>query len=66
MQTFETTDRKVATRCRYDQHRDRKTTLTIRGSIVTAWVNSVMEIQSSNPTRWIVKLIDKPRRAYAA
>jgi len=63
MQTFETTDRKVARRCRYDQHRDRKTTLTVRGSTLTGLVHSVMEVQFSNPTRWIVKLIDKPRIA---
>jgi len=63
MQTFETIDRKVARRCRYDQHRDRKTTLTVRGSTLTGLVHSVMEVQFSNPTRWIVKLIDKPRIA---
>jgi hypothetical protein len=63
MQTFETTDRKVARRCRYDQHRDRKTILMVRGSILTGLVYSVMEVQSSNPTRWIVKLMDPPRIA---
>jgi hypothetical protein len=60
MQTFETTDPKVARRCRYDQHRGQKTTLTVRGSIVTGLVRSVMEVKSSNPARWIVTVVAKP------
>jgi hypothetical protein len=60
MQTFETTDPKVARRCRYDQHRGQKTTLTIEGSLVTGLVHSVMEVKSSNPTRWIVTVVAKP------
>jgi hypothetical protein len=60
MQTFETTDPKVARRCRYDQHRSQKTTLTIEGSLVTGLVHSVMEVKSSNPTRWIVTVVAKP------
>jgi hypothetical protein len=60
MQTFETTDPKVARRCRYDQHRGQKTTVTVEGSLVTAFVRSVMEVRSSNPTRWIVTIIAKP------
>jgi hypothetical protein len=60
MQTFETTDPKVARRCRYDQHRGQKTTLTVRGSLVTGLVRSVMEVKSSNPTRWIVTVVAKP------
>jgi len=60
MQTFETADPKVARRCRYDQHRGQKTTLTVEGSLVTGFVRSVMEVQSSNPTRWIVTVIAKP------
>jgi len=63
MQTFETTDAKVARRCRYDQHRGRKTTLTLEGSLVTGLVRSVMEVKSSNPTRWIITVIAKPRIA---
>jgi hypothetical protein len=31
MQTFNTTDSKVARRCRYDQHRGKKTTVTVVG-----------------------------------
>jgi hypothetical protein len=60
MQTFETTDPKVARRCRYDQHRGQKTTLTVEGSLVTGLVRSVMEVKSSNPTRWIVTIVAKP------
>jgi hypothetical protein len=57
MQTFDTTDPKVARRCRYDQHRRQKTTVTVEGSLVTGLVRSVMEVKSSNPTRWIVTLL---------
>jgi hypothetical protein len=57
MQTFETTDAKVARRCRYDQHRGQKTTLTVAGSLVSGLVRSVMEVRSSNPTRWIITVI---------
>jgi hypothetical protein len=60
MQTFETTNPKIARRCRYDQHRRQKTTLTVAGLPVTAFVRSVMEIKSSNPTRWVVTLLAKP------
>jgi hypothetical protein len=63
MQSFETTDPKVARRCRYDQHRRQKTTLIIEGTLVTGLVHSVMEIKSSNPTRWIMKLFGEPRIA---
>jgi hypothetical protein len=60
MHTFETTDAKVARRCRYDQHRGQKTTVTVEGSPVTGLVRSVMEVKSSNPTRWIVTVIARP------
>jgi hypothetical protein len=60
MQTLETTDAKVARRCRYDQHRFQETTLTIGGSLVTGLVHSVLEIKSSTPTRWLLTLIAKP------
>jgi hypothetical protein len=60
MQTFETIDAKVARRCRFAQHRRRKATLTVGGSLVTGLVRSVMEIQSSNPKRWLITVIDKP------
>jgi hypothetical protein len=60
MQTFETTDPKVARRCRYDQHRGQKTSLTVERWLVTGLVHSVMEVKSSNPTRWIITVIAKP------
>jgi hypothetical protein len=60
MQTFETIDPKVARRCRYDQHRRQKTSLTVNGSPVTGLVHSVKEVNSSNPTRWIITIIAKP------
>jgi hypothetical protein len=60
MQTFETTDPKVARRCRFDQHRGQKTTVRVEGSLVTAFVYSVKEDGSRNPTRWIVTIIAKP------
>jgi hypothetical protein len=60
MQTFETTNSKVARRCRYDQHRGKKTTVTVEGSPVTGMVRSVMEVQSSNPRRWLITVIVKP------
>jgi hypothetical protein len=63
MQSFETTNPKVARRCRYDQHRRQKTTLTIEGTLVTGLVRSVMEVQSSNPTRWIMTLFGKTKIA---
>jgi hypothetical protein len=60
MQTFDTTNSKVARRCRYDQHRGKKTTVTVEGSPVTGMVRSVMEVQSSNPRRWLITVIVKP------
>jgi hypothetical protein len=63
MQTFETLDPKVARRCRYDQHRGRKTTLTVKGSLVTGLVRSVMEVKSSTQTRWIITVLGNPRIA---
>jgi hypothetical protein len=60
MQTFETTDPKVARRCRYDQHRRQKTAVTVEGSLVTGLVHSVMEVKFSNPLRWIITVIAKP------
>jgi hypothetical protein len=63
MQTFETIDPKVARRCRYDQHRGRKTTLTIEGSLVTGLVHSVREVKSSSATRWIITVVANPRIA---
>jgi len=47
-------------RCRYDQHRRQKTSLTIEGSLVTGLVHSVMEAKASNPKRWIITVIAEP------
>ncbi|MBR1272820.1 hypothetical protein JQ629_35640 [Bradyrhizobium sp. AUGA SZCCT0222] len=63
MQTFETNDPKLARRCRYDQHRGQKTAVTVEGSVVTGLVHSVMEIEHSQPTRWIITVVAKPRIA---
>jgi hypothetical protein len=63
MLTLETTDAKLARRCRYDQHRFQKTTLTIMGSVVTGLVRSVLEIKSGSPTRWILTIITRPDSA---
>jgi hypothetical protein len=60
MQTFETIDPKVARRCRYDQHRGQKTSVTVEGWLVTGLVHSVMEVKCSKPTRWIITVISKP------
>jgi hypothetical protein len=60
MQTFETADPKVARRCRYEPHRGQKTTLTVKGLLVTGLVRSVMEVKSSYPMRWIITVIAKP------
>ena len=60
MPTFETTNAKVARRFRYDQHRGQKAAVTVEGSLVTGLVRSVMEVESSNPTRWIITVVDKP------
>jgi hypothetical protein len=61
MQTFETSNPKVARRCRYDQHRGQKTNLTVKGSLVSGLVRSVMEVKSSNPTHWIITVVARPR-----
>jgi hypothetical protein len=63
MYRFETTDPKVARRFRYDQHRAKKTALTVKGSLVTGLVHSVMEVKASNPKRWIVTVVAEPRVA---
>jgi hypothetical protein len=60
MQTFETANAKVARRCRYHQHRGKKTTVTVEGTPITGLVRSVMEVQSSKPRRWIITVIARP------
>jgi hypothetical protein len=63
MPTFETSDPKLAIRCRYAQHRGKKANLTVEGSLVTGIVRSVMEVRSSHPRRWIITVVAKPRIA---
>jgi hypothetical protein len=59
MQTIEITDPIEARRCRYAQYRGQKATVVLKGLPVTGMVRSVMEVKSSNPTRWIVSVVPK-------
>jgi hypothetical protein len=59
MPIFETTDPKVARHCRYHQHRGQKTAVTVEGSLITGLVHSVMEIERSSPTRWVIRVVAK-------
>jgi hypothetical protein len=63
MQTIEITDRIEAQRCRRAQYRGEKATVMLNGLPVTGMVRSVMEVKSSNPTRWIVSVVPKQRIA---
>jgi hypothetical protein len=65
MQTFETTDLKVVTRCRYAQYRGLKATLRVKGMVVTGLVRSLREDKSSNPERWIITLVVAKRSVAA-
>jgi hypothetical protein len=56
MKTFDTIDSKVAGRCRYEQRRGQKTTVTVEGSFMTGLVRSVMEV-TCNPRRWLITVI---------
>jgi hypothetical protein len=38
----------------------KKTTVTVEGSPLTGLVRSVMEVESSKPTRWVVTVIATP------
>jgi hypothetical protein len=60
MPTFETIDPKLAIRCRYAQHRGKKATMILNGSLITGLIRSVMEIKSNNSTRWIITVVAKP------
>jgi hypothetical protein len=57
MQTIEITDPIEARRGRYAQFRGVKAALILNGLPITGMVRSVMEVKSSNPTRWIVSVI---------
>jgi hypothetical protein len=59
MNTVEITDPIEARRSRYAQYRGVKATLILNGLPVTGMVRSVMEVKSSNPTRWIVSVVPK-------
>jgi hypothetical protein len=59
MQTIEITDPIEARRCRYAQYRGEKARLMLNGMAVTGMVRSVMEVKSSNHTRWIVSVVPK-------
>jgi hypothetical protein len=63
MQTFETTDPKLARRSRFAQYRGLKTMLAVNGSPLTGFVHSVKEVPSSSPVRWIVTVVEKRRIA---
>jgi hypothetical protein len=65
MKTFQTTDPKVARRCRFAQLRGEKTRLTLNGSPLMGMVHSVKEDKSSTPTRWSVTLIAQKKGAAA-
>jgi hypothetical protein len=38
----------------------KKTTVTVEGSPLTGLVRSVMEVESSKPTRWVITVIATP------
>jgi hypothetical protein len=57
MQTIEIIDPREARRLRYAQYRGEKATLMLNGLPVSGMVRSVMEVKSSNPTRWIVSVV---------
>ena len=60
MQTIEITDRVEAQRCRRAQYGGgEEATVMLNGLPVTGLVRSVMEVKSSNPTRWIVSVVPK-------
>jgi hypothetical protein len=59
MQTIEITDRIEARRCRRAQYRGEKATVMLNRLLVAGMVRSVMEVKSSDPTRWIVSVVPK-------
>jgi hypothetical protein len=64
-QTFQTTDIKVVSRCRYAQYRGLKATLRVKGMVVTGLVHSLREDKSSNPARWIITVVVAKRSVAA-
>ncbi|SEO97260.1 hypothetical protein SAMN05444123_106246 [Rhodopseudomonas pseudopalustris] len=63
MQTLETTNVKEARRSRIAQFSGRAATLTVGGSSITGVVRAVKEDTTGDKPRWIVTVIEKPRRA---
>jgi hypothetical protein len=59
MQTFESTDSKSRETLPLSSTSRQKTTVTVEGSRVTGLVRSVIEVQSSNPRRWLITVIAK-------
>jgi hypothetical protein len=59
MQNIEITDPVEARRVRYAQYRGEKATVILNGQRVTGIVLSMLEVKSSNPTRWIVSVVPK-------
>ena len=64
MQTFETTDLKVARRCRMAQYRGREGRINIGGMAINCIVRAVMDIPALSPKSWTVtieRIEEKPR-----
>jgi hypothetical protein len=59
MQTIEITNPIEARRCRYAQYRGEKVRLILNGLPIMGMVHSVMEVKSSDPTRWLVRVVPK-------
>jgi hypothetical protein len=59
MQTFETTDRRDARRCRRAQYGGLPKLLTLCGSTISGVVRSVMDDETCTPKKWIIKIETK-------
>jgi hypothetical protein len=57
MQSIEITDPKEARRARLAQFQGHRATLTLMGAKVTGMVQSVKEVATSAPPRWIVTVV---------
>lgn len=56
MQTFETTDIKVARRCRMAQYKGREGMIHIEGEHINCIVRSVMDVPFISPSSWTVTI----------
>ena len=63
LQTLETTDLKEARRSRIAQFSGRAATLKVGGSSVTGIVRAVKEDKTGERPRWIVTVVEKPKRS---